>query len=419
MPQNTPPATDSTYHVYWRRNLFVCFAGSFSTLVAMTLLLPFLPLYIEQLGAEGHAAIVQWSGIAYGATFFAAALVAPLWGRLGDRYGRKSMLVRASFGMAICMSLTGMVQTVWQLVLLRLLIGFAGGYSSGSTILVAMQTPKERSGWALGLLSAGITAGALVGPLVGGALPPLIGIRATFLLSGGVIFLAFLATTFLIRENPRPKTTDAASKGKPKGGWAQIPDKRPVVAMLATGMLLSFATMSIEPIITVYVQQLIEDQSRVTLISGVVMSATALGAILSASRLGKLADRIGHWNVIIGALAASALLLIPQALVTQSWQLIGLRFLMGLALGGLLPCITSVIRHNVPDGVGGNVLGLSISAQYVGQVAGPLLGGFAGGHFGMRSVFLGTSVLMAGGAVYNWLAQSRREQDMLTNPGKS
>lgn len=416
--QNTPPTTDSTYNIHWRRNLFVCFAGSFSTLIAMTLLLPFLPLYIEQLGAEGHAAIVQWSGIAYGATFFAAALVAPLWGRLGDRYGRKVMLVRASFGMAICMSLTGMVQTVWQLVLLRLLIGFAGGYSSGSTILVAMQTPKERSGWALGLLSAGITGGALVGPLVGGALPPLIGIRATFLLSGGVIFLAFLATTFLIKENPRPKATAAVSKDKPKGGWAQIPDKRPVIAMLATGMLLSFATMSIEPIITVYVQQLIEDQSRVTLISGVVMSAAALGAILSASRLGKLADRIGHWNVIIGALAVSALLLIPQAFVTQSWQLIGLRFLMGLALGGLLPCITSVIRHNVPDGVGGNVLGLSISAQYVGQVAGPLLGGFAGGHFGMRSVFLGTSVLMAGGAVYNWLAQSRREQDMLANAGK-
>jgi MFS family permease len=412
MPQTSPTSPSSTFNVHWRRNLFVCFFGSFSTLVAMTLLLPFLPLYIEELGAKGHAAIVQWSGIAYGATFFAAALVAPLWGRLGDRYGRKLMLVRASFGMAICMSLTGMVQTVWQLVLLRLLIGFAGGYSSGSTILVAMQTPKERSGWALGVLSAGITAGALVGPLIGGILPPLIGIRATFLLSGGVIFLAFLATTLLIKESSRPKATDAVSAGKGKGGWAQIPDKRPVIAMLATGMLLSFATMSIEPIITVYVQQLVADQSRVTLVSGVVMSAAALGAILSASRLGKLADRIGHWNVIIGALVVSALLLIPQAFVTESWQLIGLRFLMGLALGGLLPCITTVIRHNVPDGVGGNVLGLSISAQYVGQVAGPLLGGFAGGHFGMRSVFLGTSMLMAGGAAYNWLARSRREQHM-------
>ena len=408
----------SDYNIHWRRNLAVCFAGSFSTLIAMTLLLPFLPLYVEQLGVEGHAAIVQWSGIAYGATFFAAALVAPLWGRLGDRYGRKLMLVRASFGMAICMSLTGMVQSVWQLVLLRLLIGFAGGYSSGSTILVAMQTPKERSGWALGVLSAGITAGSLVGPLLGGALPPVIGIRATFLLSGAVIFLAFLATTFLIKETPRPPAK-AASVAKPKSGWSQIPDKRPVVAMLTTGMLLAFATMSIEPIITVYVQQLIEDQSRVTMVAGVVMSAAALGTILSASWLGKLADRIGHWNVVVGALAVSALLLVPQAFVTDGWQLIGLRFLMGLALGGLLPCITSVIRHNIPDGVGGNVLGLAISAQYVGQVAGPLAGGFVGGHFGMPAVFLGTSVLMALGAVYNWIVQSRRARHMLLEAGES
>ncbi|HEY4191320.1 MAG TPA: MFS transporter [Mesorhizobium sp.] len=394
---------------HWRRNLFVSLAGSFTIIVAMTLLLPFLPLYVEELGVKGHAAIVQWSGIAYGATFFAAALVAPLWGRLGDRYGRKAMLVRASFGMAVAMSLTGMAQNIWQLVLLRVLIGFAGGYSSGSTILVAMQTPKDRSGWALGTLAAGIMAGNLVGPLVGGALPPLIGIRNTFLLAGAVIFVSFLATTFLIKEDPRRAGAASGVAGKKQpGGWSSIPDKGPVAAMLFTGMLLMFATMSIEPIITVYVAQLIEDQSRVTLISGVVMSAAALGSILSASRLGKLADRVGHWNVITGALAASALLLIPQAFVTQGWQLVALRFLMGLALGGLLPCITAVIRHNVPDGVGGNVLGLSISAQYVGQVAGPLLGGFVGGHFGMRSVFLFTCVLMAFGAAYNRFIQVRR-----------
>jgi MFS family permease len=171
-----------------------------------------------------------------------------------------------------------------------------------------------------------------------------------------------------------------------------------------------FANMSIEPIITVYVAQLVEDQSRVTLVAGVVMSAAALGSIVSASRLGRLADRVGHWNVVTVALAVAALLLVPQAFVTESWQLVALRFLMGLALGGLLPSITSVIRHNVPDRVGGNVLGYSISAQYVGQVAGPVLGGFVGGHFGMPAVFLGTSVLMALGAAYNWLAQARRNQ---------
>lgn len=387
---------------YWRQNLVVCLLGSFTTIIAMTLLLPFLPLYVEQLGVTDHAAIVQWSGVAYGATFFSAALTAPLWGRLGDRYGRKSMLIRASLGMAISMSLIGMAQNVWQLVGLRLFAGIAGGYASGSVILVATQTPKQRSGWALGVLSTGVMAGNLVGPLIGGALPQLIGIRQTFLLAGGVIFFTFLATTFLIREEARPPHKKAA---KGEGGWAAIPDKGPILAMLVTGMLLMVANMSIEPIITVYVAQLVPDASRVTMVSGLAMSAAALGAILSASRLGKLADRIGHWTVIVACLAISAALLVPQAFVTTGWQLVGLRFLMGLALGGLLPCIASVIRHNVPDRIAGNVLGISISAQYAGQVVGPLSGGFVGGHIGMRAVFLGTAVLMAVGAAYAWLAR--------------
>jgi MFS family permease len=138
------------------------------------------------------------------------------------------------------------------------------------------------------------------------------------------------------------------------------------------------------------------------------MSAGALGSILSSSQLGKLADRIGHWTVIIICLAISAVLLIPQAFVINGWQLIVLRFLMGLALGGLLPCIASVIRHNVPETIAGSILGYSISAQYVGQVIGPLGGGFVGGHIGMRAVFLGTSALMAAGAIGNFLAEKSR-----------
>ena len=200
---------------HWLRNLMVCTVGSFTTIVAMTLLLPFLPLYVEQLGVHDQAAIVQWSGVAYGATFFTAALCAPLWGRMADRYGRKLMLIRASLGMAVAMSLIGMAHNVWQLVALRLLAGFLGGYASGSTVLVATQTPKARSGWALGMLSSGVMAGNLAGPLIGGGLPPLIGIRATFWLAGGVIFLTFLATTFLIREERRPPqpTAGEAARG--------------------------------------------------------------------------------------------------------------------------------------------------------------------------------------------------------------
>lgn len=284
------PAESGSAH--WRRNLAICLLGSFSTIVAMTLLLPLLPLYVEQLGVRDQAAIVQRSGIAYGATFFTAALVAPLWGQFGDAYGRKLMLVRASFGMAIVMSLTGMVDSVWQLVALRLLTGLAGGYSSGSMILVAAQTPKDRTGWAIGMVSSGIMAGNIVGPLIGGSLPPLIGIRETFWLAGCVIFLAFLATAFLIKEEKRPAE---AKKTETRASWSAIPNKRPILAMLMTGLILMVANMSIEPIITVYVAQLVEvkagsrslrESSCQQRLSAAFSRLLALASLLTASGTG-------------------------------------------------------------------------------------------------------------------------------------
>lgn len=402
---STPP-TPSAVERYWQRNLAVCALGAFTTIVAMTLLLPFLPLYVEQLGVSDPAAIVQWSGVAFGATFLSAALTAPLWGRLGDRYGRKLMLIRASLGMAVAMSLIGLAENVWQLVLLRLLAGLLGGYASGATILVATQTPKARSGWALGVLSSGIMAGSLAGPLIGGLLPPLIGIRNTFFMAGAVIFVTFLATTFLLREAPR-EPRQALPKGQaPAPGWAAVKDKKALLSMFVVACLLMFATLSIEPIITVYLQEL--RAQNVTLMAGLVLSAGALGSIISASQLGKLADRVGHWRVLTVCLAVAALLLIPQALISAPWQLVLLRFLMGLALGGLLPCISSIIRHSVPDNIAGRMLGYSTSSQYVGQVLGPLAGGFVGGHLGMRTVFVGTCGVMAVCAFVSWWFGSER-----------
>jgi MFS family permease len=290
----------------------------------------------------------------------------------------------------------------------RLLAGVLGGYASGAVVLVATQTPRSHSGWALGTLSTGVLAGTLLGPLIGGVLPGLIGLRGTFFLAGGVIFLAFLATCIFIREdNPR-----SGGRKRPAGrsAWSMIPDHRPVIAMLVTAMLLMLANMSIEPIITVYVATLIHG-GNVVLISGVVMAGSALGSILAAPRLGRLADRIGAWKVIVLCLAVTGVLLIPQAFVTNAWQLVALRFLMGMSLAGLLPSINATIRHNVPDGAAGTILGYGTSAQYTGQVVGPVIGGFVGGHLGMRAVFLATTVVIFGGAAYNWIVSRRVAAD--------
>jgi MFS family permease len=399
--------SEQTESAYWRRNLYVCLFGSFTNIVAMTLLLPFLPLYVEHLGVKSQAAIVQWSGIAYGISFLGAGIMAPIWGKFADLYGRKLILMRASLAMAISMSLIGLAENIWELVALRLAAGVLGGFASGAVVLVATQTPKDRSAWALGVLSTGTMAGALLGPLLGGALPGLIGLRETFFLAGGVIFIAFLATCFLIREEARPAA--AERKQRKRGAWGMIPDRRPVIAMLITVMLLMVASMSIEPIITVYVQTLVGDPSRVVLISGMVMAATAFGSVLAAPRVGRLADRVGTWQVIIVCLLVTGALLIPQAFATNAWQLLALRFLMGMSLAGLLPSINATIRHNVPDGAAGTILGYATSAQYAGQVVGPLVGGFVGGHFGMRAVFIATSLLLFGGAAYTWTVARRPE----------
>ncbi len=403
----TAAAGGEDEHRHWRRNLAVALGGSFSTIVAMTLLLPFLPVYVQELGVTDPADIAVWSGLAYGSTFLTAAIVAPVWGRLADRYGNKLMLIRASLGMVVAMSLIGMAHNVYELVALRAFAGIAGGYSSGSMILVASETPKARSAWALGLLSSGIMAGNLVGPLIGGLLPPIIGIRATFWLASAVIFVAFsrLSSSSSRSESLRPRVPRA-------GRFADIENKLPVIAMMVMGALLMFATMSIEPIITLYVQEIEPDPAKVIFIAGLAMSAAALGSIVSAPRLGRLADRIGHWRVLIGALVASAILLIPQALITAPWQLIALRFLMGLALGGLMPTVTSIIRHNVPGAIVGRVLGLATSSQYVGQVSGPLIGGLIGGHVGMRAVFIGTAGLMVVGAIFAWLAEPKQRSEV-------
>jgi MFS family permease len=319
------------------------------------------------------------------------------------------MLMRASLGMAVATCLVGLAQNVEQLVALRLLTGLLGGYSSGSMIIIAAQTPRARSAWALGVLSTGVMAGTVVGPLIGGVAPDLVGVRTSFLVAGAIIFAAFLATTFGLREE-RPQGTRETRAAAVAGLRGGLPGGRRVAVLLVTASLLMLATLSIEPIVTVYIGQLDPGSTHVSALAGIVIAIGAAGSIVSAPRVGRLGDRLGYEPVITACLVTAAAALALQAVVENVWELGLLRLAMGLALGGLLPAISASIRHAVPDGVVGRVLGLSVSAQYVGQVVGPVLGGVVAGVLGIRSVFVATAVILLLGAGLSRVGAPPRSQ---------
>ena len=375
----------------WKRNLWVCWFGVFATSAGLSQLIPILPLFIEQLGVHNIAEIEEWSGIAYGVTFILMAVFSPIWGKAADRYGRKPMLLRASMGMALVLTCMGFVQNVYQLVGLRLLQGTISGYYSAAITLVATQTPKDRSGWALGTLSTGAVAGMLLGPLLGGVVAEVLGIRSVFFTIGALLLVAFFAALLFVSENFVPSETKSPTF---REVWRTMPFPQLTIAMFVTSLILQLALMSIQPILTVYIASLSTDTGHIAMISGMVFAVSGLASIIAAPRLGALADRIGPQKVMAVALLAAGLLFIPQALVRNPWELMALRFLLGIATASLLPSINSMIRQITPDEITGRIYGYNQSAQFIGSFGGAVMGGQIASMFGIHYVFFSTSALL-------------------------
>jgi DHA1 family multidrug resistance protein-like MFS transporter len=209
-----------------------------------------------------------------------------------------------------------------------------------------------------------------------------------------MITCAAILTILVVKEEFDP-AADARNDNRASESSSAVNSNVFVIpALLSVAMIIMLANMSIEPLINVLVATLGVASESVARASGVVMACSALGSMLTAARLGALADRIGGWNVIIGCLILAALSIIPQAFAKTWWQLAGLRFLMGMALAGLLPSVAKIARQSVEEWRTGRVLGYVQSAQYAGQVLGPILGGQIGVWFGLRAMFFVTSALL-------------------------
>lgn len=381
----------------WEKNLWACWFGVFIVSSGMSQFAPILPLYIEHLGVRDAAAIAQWSGIVFGSNFISLAIFSPIWGRLADKYGRRAMILRASLWLSVIMACMGFVTNVYQLAGLRILQGALSGFQSASITLVATQTPREKAGWALGVLFSGQVGGTLLGPFFGGYLSEIVGYRGQFIGIGAMCFVAFLVSFLFINE----KTVVRSQKTSTfREVWHRLPNHQVTVCLFITTFILQLALMSIQPIITVYIIQLSSDSSRIALVAGAVFAASGLASILSASRLGKLSDRIGSQKVLLAALIVAGVTFIPQAFVTAPWQLGVLRFLLGIVIAGLLPSINNLIKQNTPESISGQIFGYNQTSQYLGMFSGSIVGGQMAAAFSIRFVLLFTGALLLLNAVW-------------------
>ncbi len=375
-----------------KRNLGIMWVGSFLISGSFTMILPFLSLLINSMGNYSTAFVLRWSGFVFGITFVIAFIVSPMWGRFGDRYGRKKVLLFLSVGASICIFLMSFARSVYELFLLRLIIGFFAGFISMAQAFIATQTPKEIAGKVMGTLQTGAVSGGLLGPLLGGILADSFGFKYTFLLTSTIIFCTSLIILFFVQEI-RPihdKETLLSYSGKQV--FRLIFTYQPLLVVMLVGMIVQIANLSIQPLLAIYVSELHGEQN-LAFLSGATFSAVGFGNLLMAREWGKLGDRIGYEKVLLLLSFLGALAFFPQAFVTSIWQLILLRVFFGMIIGGVIPCITAYIRHIVPYSIQGEVLGYNTSFRFLGNVIGPVIGGFLAGIYGISSVFIITSGL--------------------------
>ncbi|MBB3109848.1 MFS family permease [Paenibacillus phyllosphaerae] len=385
----------------WKKNLAVLWVGQFLVMAGMTMIIPFLSLYLQtDLGLSDPHETATWAGIIFAGNFVTSFLFQPLWGKLSDRYGRKMMLLRSGFGMAIVMVLMGFAQNPWHLLLLRMVNGTISGFNPASVSLISATTPKERMGFAMGTLQSGGIAGTILGPFIGGLLADAIGFRPIFYVTGLLLFLASLLAMFVVKESF--DRTKAAAKPNVSiiQGFASLSRIPQLKSLFAVTFLIQFAMIGPMPLMPLYVQELHGTAVNLAFWSGLVGSAAGLSNMVSSPLLGRLSDRIGQERILLVSLIGSALLFIPQAMAGSVWQLLVLRFLQGVFLGGLIPSVNALIRKHTPDGMESRSFSFNSSTLSLGNMIGPIVGGVISGWIGIEGVFITSAVLFVLNALW-------------------
>ncbi|MEC0265976.1 MFS transporter [Paenibacillus anseongense] len=371
----------------WKRNLYILYVGQFLAMASTSSITPFLPLYLQELGLTDPKKVLFWSGMIYGANLLTAFLFSPIWGKLADRYGRKVMLVRSGIGMAVTITLMGVATSPVHLLLLRLVNGVLSGFGPAAIALTATNTPKERSGYALGILHSGAVAGTICGPLLGGLMADHFGLREVFFYTGISIFVAALIVIFGVKEKFEKKVK-AEKKTDLIQDFKIIVARKPIASLFVSSAILRAAMIGTLPLIPLYVQHLAAGSDNLVVLAGITSASMGIANMITAPYLGKLGDKYGSHRIFIYAVLGAIVFSIPQAFVHQLWQLIFLRFCTGACIGGMMPSMNVLIRQYAPAGMESRTYSYVNCAVLLGGLAGSLGMGVIASNFGLPMIFL-------------------------------
>ncbi|MDI6893624.1 MAG: MFS transporter [Bacillota bacterium] len=369
----------------WRRSLILVAGGVFLAQVAFSLVIPFLPMFLRELGVRNGTSL--WSGLAYSVTFLAAGVMAPVWGSLADRYGKRPMIVRAGVGMAITYLLTALVTDPIQLLVVRLANGLVSGFIPAAVMLVSCTCPEEQLALSLGVVQAIGAAGGITGPLLGGIMAELVGIRTSMVVTAFLLVLATLFPVIAVREE-RPSCRVASSiMGDVRGALAE-PSLRVLFTVLG---LAQAAVLVTQPTLPLWIEAMVPERAEV--VTGIVFSVVGIATVVGsplAVRLGWLRYR----TLLLLSLLVSALFSALQALPHGPAGLGVLRFFFGLGNAGVTVAGNTLIARSVGRESRGRAFGVLNSFIYLGSVLGPLVGGAVGQGMGLAAPFHAGGLLL-------------------------
>ena len=399
---STGAAPEATFAPDWQRTLFVMLGIQLGMNMGFTVLSPVMPLFLPQLGVRDSTQIDLWAGVLSAVTPLVAAFASPLWGRVADRRGRKLMVLRSCFAIALFIGLMSLVANVWQFLGLRALMGVFAGFNAATISLVASQVPPRQLGYSLGWLSTGQLVGALIGPLLGGFVADVTGsYRAPFVFTSGVCALCGVLALVLVQERFTPPKA-GASKATLVQSFAILSRSPGLLPLFVVLLLAQFGVQAVQPVVTLYVKQLLGPVPALATLGGLAFSVTGIADLIASPFLGRRSDVLGYRRVLLIALGGAALASVPQAFVPNYWSFVGARFALGLFVGGILPTANALVGRLAPAGDRGTVYGVTASAMFLGQSLGPLSGGAIAATLGLRWVFLVTAILLTANLVWVW-----------------